>query len=75
MFIVLELQKMSDTQVANIVTSHVERPEAEQKFHTILAAAAVSNVPIHSAVLMDDSGYTIKAESYTHNEEEGTNES
>ena len=57
--------------MATIVTTHVERNEAESKYHTVLAAAAISAVPLHSAVLMDDSGYTLKNDTYVHVEEQG----
>lgn len=39
---------------------------AENKYHTVLAGAAVSEVEIHSAALLNDSGLCIKHESYTH---------
>ncbi len=44
---------------------------AENKYHSILAAAAVSSVEIHSAVLLNDSGFCIKHESYAHPTESG----
>lgn len=62
----MEIQKASDTQVATLVTTHADRNEAESKYHTVLASAAVSAVPLHSAVLMDDSGYTLKNDTYVH---------
>lgn len=65
MFIVIELQKTGD-QVANIVTTHETSYEAESKFHSILAAAAVSSVDVHSAVLLDDKGNLYRTESYDH---------
>lgn len=63
MYIVIELQKTGD-QVANIVTSHASRQEAEAKFHTVLAAAAVSAVPVHSAVMLSDEGFPLRNECY-----------
>lgn len=64
MFIVLEIQ--TSTTVATIVNSYEDRNEAESKYHQILTAAAVSSVPKHSAVLMDDEGNRIKNEVYIH---------
>lgn len=72
MYIVLEIQKQSDTQVATLTDSYAELSQAEQKYHTVLSYAAVSELPIHSAVLMDDSGYTLKNETYIHEQEENT---
>ena len=68
MFIVLEIQS-SDT-VATLVNAYADRNEAEAKYHNILGAGAVSQVPIHSAVLMTDTGITLKAEHYEHVREE-----
>ena len=44
---------------------------AEAKYHSVLAAAAVSSVEVHSAVLLNDSGFCVKHESYTHPVESG----
>ena len=64
MVIVMEIQK--DTDVSTIITTHETRAEAENKYHTILAYAAVSNVPVHSAVMMTDNGEYIKNEKFEH---------
>ena len=67
MFVVIEIQ--ASDKVATLVNAYEDRNQAESKFHTILGAAATSKVPIHSAVLMTDTGKTLKAEHYEHNEE------
>ena len=64
MYIVLEIQ--TSTTVATIVNSYEDRNQAESKYHQILTAAALSSVPKHSAVLMNDEGQTIKDETYIH---------
>lgn len=66
MYIVMEIQKMADGQVSHLVTTHDTSAEADQKYHTILAAAAVSNVAKHSAVVLSDDGLFIKSETYEH---------
>ena len=66
MFIVIELQTINDSQVANIVNVYTDQKVAEQKYHTILAAAAVSSLPCHAAVMLDEKGRIIKSEYYTH---------
>ena len=67
MYLVLEIQKTNDTTEAHILTSHEDLFAAEQQYHTVLAAAAVSNVPVHSAVILSDTGRTVKGpESYRH---------
>lgn len=65
-FITIELQKNEDGAVANIVNSYETQPEAESKYHSILAAAAVSNLPCHSAVLVSEEGFPIMHQCYKH---------
>ena len=65
MFIVMEIQVNGD-QVATIVNTYAIRAAAESQYHTILAAAAVSQVQIHSAVLLSAEGKEIMHQSYTH---------
>lgn len=69
LFIVIEVQS-DGTTASTLVNSYADRNQAESKFHQILTAAAVSSVPIHSAVLMTDRGKTLKTETYTHEEVE-----
>lgn len=66
MYLVIEIQKLSDTNIATLVSDHSDRNEAESKFHAVLQYAAVSAVPIHSAVLLNEDGYLIMRETYTH---------
>ena len=68
MYIVMEIQ--SSNTVATIVNSYADRNQAESKYHQILTAAALSEVPKHSAVLLADNGVSIKHESYFHIEPE-----
>lgn len=64
MFIVIEIQ-VTD-KVATIVNSYSDRLEAESKYHQILTAAAISDVPKHGAVLLNDEGQRINSECYIH---------
>ena len=66
MFIVVELQKSGEGQVANIVTAHETQLEAESKYHQVLSAAAVSQLPCHSAVLVSEEGFPIAHQCYKH---------
>ena len=68
-YIVIEIQKAANDSVSTIVTQHETRYAAEGKYHTILAAAAVSSVPQHGAVLLTDAGQEICHQTYTHVEE------
>lgn len=48
-----------------------DRNQAESAYHTALAAAAVSSVTVHTVVLMDEHGNSIKREFYEHGAEAG----
>lgn len=41
-------------------------PEAESCWHSKLAVACISSVPIHTIILMDDDANTIRRETYLH---------
>lgn len=64
MYIVLEIQTSST--VAALINTYDNRNDAESKYHQILSSAALSAIPKHSAVLMNDVGETLKMDSYTH---------
>lgn len=68
MFVVIELQRTGENTLGTIVTTHIERNDAEQKYHQILAAAAISEIDIHSAVMLNENGQRIKGETYRHND-------
>lgn len=65
MYIVMEIQKNGE-QVATLVDSYTSYNQAKSKYHTVLAAAAISSVEQHSAALLDDTGVCIVNESYAH---------
>lgn len=65
MYLVIELQTTNGT-TSYIGTVKATRDEAEQKYHQILAAAAVSSVEIHTAVILNPEGGKIKGETYKH---------
>lgn len=64
--IILEIQHSNDGSTSCITTTHRDRSEAEQKYHNTLAFAAVSEVDVHSVVMLDDDGNRVKGESYYH---------
>lgn len=66
MYIVMEIQTPAEGNPATIVTTHGSYEEAQQKYHQILAAAAVSSVAKHSAVVMTDDGFQTHRECYEH---------
>lgn len=71
--IIIEIQHSNDGSTSCITTTHTVRAEAEQKYHNTLAFAAVSEVDVHSVVMLDDDGNRVKGESYYHGHEDETN--
>ena len=67
MYIVIELQKTADNvPVSNIVNSFDNLEQAESKYYSILAAAAVSQIPVHSAIIVSEEGFPVKHQCYKH---------
>lgn len=62
MFIVMEIQ--NGTVLPVIVKE--SRAEAESAYHMILAAAAISTVEVHTAVLMTNEGFMLESKCYKH---------
>ena len=65
-YIVIELQKNAEGQVANLITAHNTLAEAESKFYSILASAAINDVPTHSAIIVSEEGVPVKHNCYKH---------
>lgn len=64
-YIVIEIQKSQDGTVAiPPVATYDNLFDALSRYHTILAAAAISDVPVHSAVILTDVGQQIRMDSY-----------
>lgn len=66
MYIILEVQTNADSTVGTLITSYENQNEAESKYHTVLASAAISTLPKHTAFMLTDDGYVIKSECYKH---------
>jgi predicted regulator of Ras-like GTPase activity (Roadblock/LC7/MglB family) len=65
-YIVIELQKTAEGQVANLVFSFDTLAEAESKYHSILASAAISTIPVHSAIIVSEEGFPVANKCYKH---------
>lgn len=69
MYIVLEIQTFADGSVATLPpTIKATREEAESVYHSILSFAALSDLPMHAAILMTNEGKEIMHQAYTHAE-------
>lgn len=69
-YLVVEMQKQADGNLVHLVDSFTDRNIAEQKYHTVLSFAAVSDLPVHTAVLLSEEGNVIKKEIYRHEVDE-----
>lgn len=65
MFYVIEIQTNAETGSV-IPFAFINRDEAEAKYHSLLAVAAMSQVPKHGAMIFNDDGFVIKSEVYNH---------
>lgn len=64
MYLVVELQTNDQGVTAFLTDVKATRQAANQKYHTILAAASVSGLPIHSACILDPTGRCLISECY-----------
>lgn len=63
-YIVIELQTNATGSVSNIVTAYDDRNAAESKYHSVLSAAATSELPAHAAVLLTSEGKLLRTQCY-----------
>ena len=70
MFAVIELQKLSDSQIAvpPIIQCGTEQ-QAESEYCRVRSVAAVSDVPVHTVLMMRDDGEMIDVKCYKHQTE------
>ena len=66
MFYVIEIQKQPNDTFAHLVTTFENESEAKSKFHQILSYAAVSSLPVHTAIVITDEGTLLMRECYKH---------
>ena len=67
MFAVIEIQKNGENATP-ITTLYADKEAAYSKYHTILAAAAISEIQEHSAILVSEEGSYVLHEKFIHNE-------
>lgn len=65
-YLVIEIQKFANDQMSTPTYAYDSQNSAESKYHTILAAAANSQLPVHSALLINEEGYPLRHECYKH---------
>lgn len=69
MLAVIEIQKDGET-ASQITQLFTDAAEAKARYHEVLAAAAVSDVPEHSAILVSEDGSFMFHEKYYHGGDE-----
>ena len=65
MFAVIEIQK-NGASASPITTLFTDKDDAHSKYHQVLAAAAISQVPEHSAILVSEEGNYMFHEKFIH---------
>ena len=70
MFIVTEIKSQIDSAEISS-TFHLDRNDADKKYFTILANAATSDIPIHTATMITQEGYFCKSDTFDHRPEPG----
>lgn len=71
MYYILEIQEQNDGTAGTLIYKENTRNEALSKYYDILHYAAISSVPVHTAVLIENDGRYIARESFTHRGENG----
>ena len=64
--IVTEIQKFADGTMTTPSYAYETINSADAKYHSILASAAVSAVPVHSCIMYTEEGTYLKSECYKH---------
>lgn len=68
-YLVIEIQKFADGAMSTPAYAYDNAQSAEAKYHAVLSAAAVSALPVHSCVMINEEGMFIKGECFKHEEE------
>lgn len=66
MYILCEMQTTGNQTALVPTKTFADKNQAESAYHQALSAAAVSDVPVHAVVLLDEHGNAVKREFYEH---------
>jgi len=69
MYILQEIQTTGNQTALVPAQTFTDKNQAESAYHTAMAAAAISDVTVHTVVLMDEHGNTVRREFYEHIQE------
>lgn len=65
-YLVVEIQKFANGSMSTPSWAYDSLLSAEAKYHTVLAAAAASSLPVHACILMSEEAFPIRHECYKH---------
>ena len=66
MYIIQEIQTSGSTSSLLPAVTKVDRAEAESAWHSIMASAAISAVPVHTVIMYDEHGNILQRGFYEH---------
>jgi len=66
MYIVIEIQTSVSNTVSTIVTAYNSLEQAYSAYYNILHTAAVSSIPVHGAVILNNHGNLIDSREFIH---------
>lgn len=66
MYIIIEMQTNGSQTALLPAETRLDRLQADSVYYQKLAAAAISTVPIHSVVMLDEHGNRIDGQTYEH---------
>lgn len=66
MYIIQEMQTTGNQTSLVPALTYTDKNQAESAYHTALAAAAVSAVQVHTVLMFDEHGNTLKRDYYEH---------
>lgn len=69
MYYIIEIQQYKDGTYGHLVHWAETRNQGESKYYEVLAAAAVSDLPSHSATLIDSEGVAWMSKCYKHEQQ------
>ena len=76
-FYIVEIQQYADGTFGHLVHYVYDedpdkaRMKGESKYHEVLAAAAISELPCHAAIMFATDGFPIMHQAYRHEQGEG----
>ncbi len=66
MYILQEIQTTDSNTALVPAQTYTDKNQAESAYHIALAAAAVSEVQVHTVLMFDEHGNTLKRDFYEH---------